>query len=84
MAKADEDFAEMVSIMLIEGKAGFDKIVNSINYTGTTSNGTTAAVAQSRLRLKESIIVGYFKQAWNIDFYSLQTRTRSAISSLLY
>ncbi len=83
MAKADEDFAEMVSFMLINGKSGFDSFVNSINYTGTTANGTTAAVAQSRLREKESIIVGYFKQAWKIDFYNLQTRTRTALSLLL-
>ncbi|MEO6000759.1 MAG: putative zinc-binding metallopeptidase [Chitinophagaceae bacterium] len=84
MSKSDEDFCEMISYMLTEGKAGFDKIVNSINYTGTTSNGTTAAEAQSRLRQKESIIVGYYKQSWNIDFYSLQSRTRSAVNSLLY
>ncbi len=83
MATADEDFAETVSIMLINGKGGFDSFVNSINYTGTTSNGTTADVARSRLRQKESIIVGYFKQAWNINFYNLQTRTRFALASLL-
>lgn len=84
MSKADEDFCETLSFMLTEGKAGYDKFVNSIIYTGTTSSGTTAAEAQSRLRQKESIIVGYFKQSWNIDFYSLQARTRAAIVSLLY
>jgi substrate import-associated zinc metallohydrolase lipoprotein len=84
MSQADEDFCETVSYMLTEGKAGFDKLVNSITYTGTTSSGTTASAARARLRLKESIIVGYFKQSWNIDFYNLQSRTRSAIESLLY
>ena len=84
ISSAVEDWAEMVSIMLVEGKPWFDNLVNSINYTGTTANGTTAAVAKSRLRDKEAAVVSYFKQAWNIDFYSLQTRVHAAIGSLLY
>ena len=72
---AAEDFAEMVSIMLIEGKDGFENIINGI--TGTSKRGT--AEAQARLRQKEAVIVDYFKKSWNIDFYSLQARTRAAI-----
>ena len=56
-----EDFAEMISIMLIEGKSGFDNIVNSI--TGTSIRGTTAAEAKAKLRQKESIVINYYKQA---------------------
>ncbi len=82
-SKAD-DWAEMVSIMLVEGKPSFDRLVNSINYTGTTANGTTAEEAKARLRQKEASVVSYFKQAWNIDFYSLQARTKGAIDALLY
>ena len=77
-----EDFAEMISIMLIEGKAGFDNIVNSIS--GTSIRGTTAAEAQAKLRQKESIVINYYKQAWNIDFYTLQLRVRNAIVNELY
>jgi substrate import-associated zinc metallohydrolase lipoprotein len=77
-----EDFAEMVSIMLIEGKSGFDAIVNSI--TGTSTRGTTAAEAQAKLRQKESIVINYYKQAWNVDFYTLQLRVRNAIVNELY
>lgn len=84
ISKADEDWAEMVCIMLVEGKDWFDDYVNSINYTGTTANGTTAAVARARLRQKESAVVSYFKQAWNIDFYSLQARSRAAVNALIY
>ncbi len=84
ISQAREDWAEMVSLMLVEGKAWFDQYVNSINYTGTTANGTTAAVAQARLRQKEAVVVSYFTQSWNIDYRSLQVRSRAAISSLLY
>ena len=80
----DEDWAEMVSLMLVEGKAWFDQYVDGINYAGTTANGTTAVVAKARLRQKEAVVVSYFKQAWNIDFYSLQARSKSAINALLY
>lgn len=83
MSGPDDDFVEMISIMLTEGRAGFDNIVNSIP-PGTSTLGTTQADARKRLRDKEAIVVSYFKQAWNIDFYSLQTRTRAAIASMIY
>ncbi|TXK44278.1 hypothetical protein FVR03_13945 [Pontibacter qinzhouensis] len=67
----DEDFVEMISIMLIEGKVGFDAIVNS-----------APAEAQPLFRQKEQLVVQYFKDAWNIDFYSLQTKTQTAINTL--
>lgn len=84
ISQGGEDWAEMVSLMLVEGRDWFDRYVNSINYAGTTPNGTTAAMARARLRQKEAVVVSYFKQAWNIDFRSLQARSKSAINSLLY
>jgi substrate import-associated zinc metallohydrolase lipoprotein len=84
MSKVDDDFAETVSIMITLGKPGFDNLVNSINYTGITDRGTTAAVAKARLREKEAIIVNYYKQVWKIDFYNLQIRTRAVLNSLIY
>lgn len=83
MANENEDFVEMISMMLIEGKEGFDRIVNSIQDV-TSANGTTKEQAQSRLRLKESMVVNYYKSAYNVDFYSLQKDTRASISSLFY
>lgn len=83
MSGPDDDFVEMISIMLVEGKAGFDKIVNSIP-PGTSALGTTQADAKKRLRDKESLVVNYYKQVWNIDFYSLQAKTRAAIAALIY
>ena len=81
MSKPDEDFVEMIATMLTEGKAGFDRIVNSIS--GTSPNGTTAAEAKSRLRQKEDLVVDYFNKVWKINFYSLQRRTRTAVEALI-
>jgi substrate import-associated zinc metallohydrolase lipoprotein len=78
----DEDFVEMIAMMLVEGKAGFDAIVNSIP-AGTSTNNVTQAQAISRLRQKEAIVVSYFKETWGINFYSLQTRVRSQVDKLI-
>lgn len=72
MASYDEDFVEMVANMLMEGKSRFDEIVASTNST-----------AQAALRAKEEIVVNYFRQAWNIDFYSLQRRVQAALTALV-
>ncbi|PWK27842.1 substrate import-associated zinc metallohydrolase lipoprotein [Arcicella aurantiaca] len=65
----DEDFVEILSTMLVEGKTGFDALVNS----STTTAGKAA------IRQKEQIVVDYLKKSYNIDFKSLQTRTQTAI-----
>ncbi|RAJ77437.1 substrate import-associated zinc metallohydrolase lipoprotein [Chitinophaga dinghuensis] len=83
MSGFDDDFVEMISMMLVEGKAGFDKIVNSIP-AGNSTNGTPQATAKASLRAKEAIVVNYFDKVWHIDFYSLQNRTRTEIEKLLY
>ncbi|SDH04058.1 zinc-binding metallopeptidase [Chitinophaga filiformis] len=67
----DEDFVEMVSTMLVEGKNGYEAIVAS-----------APTDAQAKFRQKEEIIVRYFKESWNINFYSLQTRVQDAINHL--
>lgn len=71
MADPMEDFAEMTSIMVTEGKAGFDAIVNA-----------QSTAAQLLLRQKEDIVATYFKQIWNIDIYSLQSRVQTAINDI--
>jgi substrate import-associated zinc metallohydrolase lipoprotein len=67
----DDDFVEMVSLMLIEGKQNFDAIVNSAPESG-----------RAALRQKEQLVVRYFKEAWNIDIYALQARAQAAINAL--
>jgi hypothetical protein len=82
MSAPDEDFVEMIAMMLIEGKAGFDTIVNSIP-AGTSINGITRADAIAKLRKKEAMVVAYYKDVWGIDFYSLQLRVRAAVEGLI-
>jgi substrate import-associated zinc metallohydrolase lipoprotein len=69
----DEDFVEMISMMLSEGKAGYEAIIKSIS----------SAAAVNKLRQKEAIVVNYYKNVWGINFYSLQTRTRASIDALI-
>jgi substrate import-associated zinc metallohydrolase lipoprotein len=78
----DDDFVETIAILLVNGKQGFDYIVNSIP-PGTSINGTTREQAQEYLRDKEAIVVNYFKQSYNIDFYSLQARCRNALNKYI-
>ncbi|SFE97039.1 substrate import-associated zinc metallohydrolase lipoprotein [Chitinophaga sp. CF118] len=82
MSGYDDDFVETVSLMLINGRSTFDEMVNSIPEG--TVNGVTKEAATAALRQKEAMVVGYFKSAWNIDFYSLQTKKRKAVEQLLY
>jgi substrate import-associated zinc metallohydrolase lipoprotein len=72
MASAEEDFVEMVANMLMEGESRFNEIVESVNPT-----------AQDALRSKEQYVVNYFREVWNIDFYSLQTRVQNALNALV-
>lgn len=68
MASSDEDFVEMIANMLMEGRTRFNEIVAS-----------TDSVSQIILRRKEQYVVNYFKEVWNIDFYSLQNRVQTAL-----
>ncbi|GAA4208933.1 hypothetical protein GCM10022289_33580 [Pedobacter jeongneungensis] len=69
-AAPTEDYAEMVSVMLTEGKQGYEAILRA--------NSTASAVAL--IRKKEDLVVSYFKQVWGIDFYTLQNRVQAALN----
>lgn len=56
-----EDFAEMVSHLLIEGQLWFDTYAKDAGATG-----------QTRLKKKEALVVDYFRQYFNINFRQLQ------------
>ncbi len=81
MAAPDEDFVEMVAMMLMEGKDGFDRLVNSI--TETAEDGTTPEQAKARIRQKQALVVDYYRTSWGINFSNLQLRTRAALVGLI-
>lgn len=58
----DEDFVEMVSIMLTTSPETFEAILDS----------PTNAAAKQAMRAKLEIILNYYKTAWGIDLYELQ------------
>ncbi|MBV4356922.1 zinc-binding metallopeptidase [Pinibacter aurantiacus] len=65
----DEDFVEMISLMLSNGRMWFEMMVNSQSDS-----------AQSALRSKEQYVISYYKTVWNIDFYALQTDVQNALT----
>lgn len=72
MASSDEDFVEMVSNMLTLGKTRYEELVKSVEDD-----------VQAVFRSKEQFVVNYYKEVWNIDFYSLQTRVNNALNALV-
>ncbi len=68
-AAPEEDFAEMVSVMLTQGRGGYETLLKQ--------TGVNVAI----IRKKESIVVGYFKQSWGIDFTGLQTKVQKDLNS---
>lgn len=70
-AAPEEDYAEMSSNMLMMGRVVFNAIVS-----------TTPADGQLKLKKKEQYVVDYFKSAFNIDFYALQTEVQNALNNI--
>ena len=67
----DDDFVEMIATMLTEGKPRWDE-----------KKAATNATARQALQQKEDFVVTYYRQVWNIDFYSLQKRVQTALNAL--
>lgn len=61
-SNVNEDFAEMASILLLTPKVKYEALIN----------GITSVKAKADLRIKEAIVVKYFRDAFNIDFYHLR------------
>ncbi|WP_421942365.1 zinc-binding metallopeptidase [Pedobacter sp.] len=66
-----EDFAEQSSNMLMMGRVKYNGIVASL-----------PADAQAKLKKKEQYVVDYFKTAFNIDFYQLQSEVQKALFNI--
>lgn len=70
-SQAGEDWAEMISYMLVNGDDGFAIIVSNI----------ASVDAQNAIWQKRDIIIKYFKDYWNLDFISLQSRVYAAVTN---
>ncbi|MDQ0969486.1 substrate import-associated zinc metallohydrolase lipoprotein [Flavobacterium sp. W4I14] len=66
-----EDFAEQSSNMLMMGRVQYNGIVEGI--------AAKYPDAKVKLKKKEQYVVDYFKTAFNIDFYQLQTEVQKAL-----
>lgn len=77
-----EDIAELVSTMLVMGRARYDYTLYHPFPDYPDSLNTPTGI--SLLRAKEKIVVDYFKDAYNLDFYRLQTTVQQQIHYVLH
>ncbi len=72
-SQESEDFVEMVSEMLTNSKTEFDALVESIE------NPESKAI----IRMKEAMVVDYYKKKFNINLYELQELVAIATQKLV-
>src|SRR5450432_2097914 len=81
-AAPDEDFVETISSMLAGGPngpdGGYDEYEDLLTQTG--GPGTSG---YTQIKAKEAIVVDYFQRVWNIDFYALRAKCRTAFVNYL-
>jgi substrate import-associated zinc metallohydrolase lipoprotein len=65
-----EDFAEMVSMILVYGRDWFNNYVEQAD--NTTKLPGKEITAYQALKLKETIMIEYLKSAWDITFYGTE------------
>ncbi|KFF04554.1 substrate import-associated zinc metallohydrolase lipoprotein [Flavobacterium reichenbachii] len=69
----NEDFAETASMILIYSKAEY----------ATFLNGIQSPFAYQALKTKEALVVKYFKEAFNMDFYALRDEAEKNTSAVI-
>ncbi|RZJ53014.1 MAG: hypothetical protein EOO44_09920 [Flavobacterium sp.] len=69
----NEDFAETASMILIYSKAEYEAFLDGIE----------SPFAYQALKAKEAIVVKYFKEAFNMDFYALRDEAEKNTSSVI-
>jgi len=67
MASPDEDFVEMIAMMLTRSKTEWEDFLKAIE-----NRGEVYAAAVVNIRKKEAIVIDYFKNSWGIDIFELQ------------
>lgn len=71
----DDDFVEMVSLMLVNGKDWFEALL--------VSNSTNAD-SRVLLRKKEAIVRNYFRDVYKINFDDLQNAVQKGINERIF
>ena len=69
----NEDFAEMAAQMLINSKVEYEAILT----------GITNKTAVANIKLKEAVVVKYFKDNFNIDFYKLRDEAEKNTNAVI-
>jgi substrate import-associated zinc metallohydrolase lipoprotein len=68
-----EDFAETAATILTSSKAEYDAILA----------GVTDATAKANIKAKEAIVVKYYKDAYNVDFYALRDEAQKNTDAVI-
>ena len=68
-----EDFAETAAIILLMSKAEYDTLLASV----------TNPTAVAALKKKEALVVQYYRDAFNIDFYALRDEAQKNTTDVL-
>jgi substrate import-associated zinc metallohydrolase lipoprotein len=86
-AAPDEDFVEMISSMLAGGEngpdGGYDEYEQLLTQAGPPDSTGKAGPSYIAIKAKEAIVVDYFQRVWNIDFYALRAKCRTAFVNYL-
>lgn len=69
----NEDFAETAAVILISSKTEYEDFLNSIE----------SDTAYFALKAKEAIVVKYFKDAFEIDFYALRDEAEKNTNAVI-
>jgi substrate import-associated zinc metallohydrolase lipoprotein len=68
-----EDFAEMAATMLTSSKAEYDAIIVAL----------PSDKARADVKAKEALVIKYFKEAFNMDFYKLRDVTEKNTTAVV-
>jgi substrate import-associated zinc metallohydrolase lipoprotein len=84
MLNPDEDFVEMLSVFLMSGNEGWNKIIDDIYVYDKNWNKDLAAAdkAKAKIRQKEKMIADYMQQVWKINIYDLQAEIEVILAEI--
>jgi len=79
MASPDEDFVEIIAMMLTRTKAEWDNFLLDIE-----KRGPEFAAGVVLIKRKQAIVVDYFTNSWGIDIFKLQADINEQIEIIMH